>query len=128
LRLNIEGSYQYCLDLGELWRRHTGLPFVFAVCGVRSDFAGEHPELVRAVHRELITCRDLGLGSLDAICRLAAPRIPMDADVCHSYLSGIEFNLGPRKQQALQRFFTYLFELGEARKECLPLKIRKVEE
>ncbi len=128
LRLNIEGSYQYCLDLGELWRRHTGLPFVFAVCGVRSGFASQHPELVNAVHRELIICRDLGLGSLDTICRLAAPRIPMDIDVCHQYLSGIEFNLGPLKQQALQRFYTYLFEFEEARKECLPLKIRKVEE
>jgi chorismate dehydratase len=128
LRLNIEGSYQYCLDLGELWRRHTGLPFVFAVCGVRSGFASQHPELVNAVHRELIACRDLGLDSLETICHLAAPRIPMDIDVCHRYLSGIEFNLGPLKQQALQRFYTYLFEFDEARKECLPLKIRKVEE
>ncbi|MBT8329664.1 MAG: menaquinone biosynthesis protein [Desulfofustis sp.] len=128
LRLNIEGSYQYCLDLGELWRRYTGLPFVFAVCGVRSEFARNHPELVNAVHRELIVCRDLGLGALDNICRLAAPRIPMDVDVCHRYLSAIEFNLGPLKQQALQRFYTYLFEFDEARKECLPLKIRKVEE
>ncbi|MBT8347613.1 MAG: menaquinone biosynthesis protein [Desulfofustis sp.] len=128
LRLNIEGSYQYCLDLGELWRRYTGLPFVFAVCGVRSEFARNHPELVNAVHRELIVCRDLGLGALDNICRLAAPRIPMDVDVCHRYLSAIEFNLGPFKQQALQRFYTYLFEFDEARKECLPLKIRKVEE
>ena len=128
LRLKIEGSYQYCLDLGELWRRYTGLPFVFAICSVRSEFSRKNPELVKAVHRELITCRDMGLDSLDRICRLAAPRIPMDVEVCHRYLSGIEFNLGPLKQQALQRFFTYLFEFGEARKECLPLKIRKVEE
>lgn len=128
LRLNMEGSYQYSLDLGELWRRYTDLPFVFAVCGVRSEFAGNYPELVNAVHRELIACRDLGLHSLDNICRLAAPRIPMDVEVCHRYLRGIEFNLGPLKQQALQRFYTYLFEFGEARKECLPLKIRKVDE
>ena len=128
LRLKIEGSYQYCLDLGELWRRYTGLPFVFAVCAVRAEFARQHPELVSGVHRELIVCRNEGVGSLAEICQLAAPRIPMEVDVCHRYLSGIEFNLGPLKQQALQQFFTYLFEFQEARKECLPLKIRKVEE
>lgn len=128
LRLKIEGSYQYCLDLGELWRRYTSLPFVFAVCAVRSEFALAHPELVDAVHRELIICRDKGLDSLNEICKLAAPRIPMEVDVCYNYLSGIEFNLGPLKQKALQQFYTYLFEFNEARKQCLPLKIRKVEE
>lgn len=128
LRLKIEGSYQYCLDLGELWRRYTGLPFVFAVCAVRAEFVEKNPDLVGAVHRELLLCRDQGLKSLAEICHLAAPRIPMEVDVCHRYLSGIEFNLGPLKQQALQRFYSYLFDFEEARKTCLPLKIRKVEE
>lgn len=128
LRLKIEGSYQYCLDLGELWRRYTGLPFVFAVCAVRTGFAEQNPALVGEVHRELLDCRDKGLQSLDQICTIAAPRIPMEVDVCRSYLQGIEFNLGPLKKKALQKFYTYLFEFDEARKQCLPLKIRKVDE
>lgn len=128
LRLKIEGTYQYCLDLGELWRRFTGLPFVFAVCAVRSRFVRDFPELVSAVHRELIACRDLGLEALDQVCSLAAPRIPMDIESCRTYLRGIEYNLGPLKQQALKQFYTYLFDFDEARSGCLPLKIRKVEE
>ncbi len=128
LRLSIEGTYQYSLDLGELWQRYTGLPFVFAVCAVRRRFVRQYPELVNRVHRELITCRDLGLEALDQVCSIAAPRIPMDVDACRSYLKGIEYNLGPLKQEALRQFYTYLFDLDEARKQCLPLKIRKVEE
>ncbi len=128
LRLKIEGTYQYCLDLGELWRSHTGLPFVFAVCAVRRSFAMDFPDTVKAVHRELIGCRNLGLQSLDRVCSLAAPRIPMDVDSCRTYLSGIEYNLGPLKQQALERFYTYLFDFDEARRSCLPLKILKAEE
>ncbi len=128
LRLNIEGTYQYCLDLGELWRRFTGLPFVFGVCAVRRSFVRDFPDLVGAVHRELISCRDLGLKELDSVCALAAPRIPMDVEACRTYLSGIEYNLGPLKKKALEQFYTYLFDFDEARRTCLPLKILKADE
>ena len=128
LRLKIEGTYQYCLDLGELWRRYTGLPFVFGVCAARRRFVRDNPDLVGAVHRELIICRDHGLQELDSVCALAAPRIPMDVDACRTYLGGIEYNLGPLKKEALQKFYTYLFDFDEARPTCLPLKIRKVYE
>jgi len=128
LRLRIEGSYQYRLDLGELWRQCTGLPFVFGVCAVRKAFVRDNPSLVNAVHTELINCRNIGLESLDTVCKIAAPRIPMEVENCRSYLQGIEYNLGPKKQEALRRFYTYLFDFDEARKQCLPLKIRKIDE
>jgi len=128
LRLNIEGTYQYCLDLGELWRRYTGLPFVFGVCAVRRSFVRDFPDLVGAVHRELIRCRDLGLKELDSVCALAAPRIPMDVEDCRTYLRGIEYNLGALKKKALEQFYSYLFDFDEARRTCLPLKILKADE
>ncbi len=128
LRLDLEGSYQYRLDLGEAWRMHTNLPFVFAICAVRRQFCEEHPELVRAIHRELIDCRNTGITRLRQICSLAAPKIPMAEDTCFIYLKGIEYNLGPRKQEALERFFHYLLDFNEARSEALPLKIRKIDE
>lgn len=128
LRLKIAGAYQYQLDLGEVWRRHTGLPFVFAVCAVRSEFCRANSELVNAIHRELIDCRDQGIIRLREICAIAAPKIPMQTDACFAYLQGIEYNLGPKKVEALERFFSYLFDFNEARKESLPLKIRKIDE
>lgn len=128
LRLSIEGTYQYSLDLGDLWRRYTGLPFVFAVCAARRQFVRDFPDLTGRVHRELIACRDHGLQALDRVCSLAAPRIPMDVDACRTYLNGIEYNLGPLKKRALEQFYTYLFDFDEARTTCLPLKIRKADE
>ena len=123
LRLKIEGSYQYCLDLGEAWQTHTGLPFVFAVCAVRDEFQQHNPELVARIHRELVSCRDAGLADLPQICSLAAPRIPMDTDACQAYLQAIEFDLDDKKQRALDTFFTYLVKMGEASVNALPLKI-----
>lgn len=128
LRMDIEGSYPYRLDLSELWMQYTGLPFVFGVCAVRSEFVQAHPKLVSAIHRELLLCRERGNAALAEICIAAAPRIPMEIETCHTYLKGIEYNLGPKKQEALEQFYTYLFDFDEAVNACLPLKIRKADE
>ena len=108
--------------------QHTGLPFVFGVCAVRNEFAHTHPGLVRAIHHELLHCVERGKASLTDICAVAAPRIPMETGACHRYLQGIEYNLGPKKKEALERFYTWLFDFGEASNACLPLKILKADE
>ena len=123
LRLKLEGSYQYCLDLGEAWQVHTGLPFVFAVCAVREEFCRSQPDLMARVQRELISCRDEGLRQLPRICSLAAPRIPMAVDGCYSYLQAIQYDLDDKKRQALETFYRYLMEFNEALPTALPLKI-----
>jgi chorismate dehydratase len=51
-----------------------------------------------------------------------APRIPMHPDECYVYLRAIEYDLGERKQLALERFFEYLIERGEASPQSVPLK------
>ncbi len=128
LRLKMEGSYQYCLDLGETWQIHTGLPFVFGVCAVREEYWRENRQLVASIHRELVSCRDEGVAQLKTICQLAAPKIPMEVDACHAYLKGIEYDLDNRKLQALQQFFNYLLLFGEASVGALPLKIIQLDE
>jgi len=128
LRLKLEGSYQYSLDLGEVWQRHTGLPFVFAVCAVRDDFCSRHGSIVKRVHETLIACRDQGIRDLGRICSLAAPRIPMEIQSCHDYLQAIEYDLGENKIKALEKFFFYLRELGEVSEQALPLKIELLDD
>lgn len=124
IRLKREGSYRYCLDLGEVWLQHTGLPFVFAVCAVREDFCGRCEEETNQIHQALIDCRDRGVADLSRICTIAAPRIPMDISSCYTYLRGIEYDLDGDKQTALTTFFNYLRGMNEASEKALPLKIR----
>lgn len=123
LRLHAEGSYRYCLDLGEVWKENTGLPFVFAVCAVRDDFYKKFGIVTESIHRELIYCRDKGIKELSRICKIAAPRIPMKTEDCFSYLKAIEYDLGTAKIKALEKFFSYLVCFNEASKDALPLKI-----
>jgi chorismate dehydratase len=123
LRLVASGRYPFKLDLGEIWYNHIGLPFVFSVCAVREEFCENSPELVETVHRELLRCRDEGQRNLRKLCQYVAPRIPMEIEKCYAYLTALEFDLGERKIEALNRFFKYLIDRGEAEPETLPLKI-----
>lgn len=123
LRLKIEDIHPYRLDLADIWNQTTGLPFVFAVFAVREEFVQSQPETLVRVWQTLIDCRDEGRKRLAEISRLVAPRIPMDNDSCYTYLQNIQHNLAPSHQEALNRFFTYLIERGEANRRALPLKI-----
>ncbi|MCF8057057.1 MAG: menaquinone biosynthesis protein [Desulfocapsa sp.] len=123
LRLAGEKEFPYQLDLGEVWCKYTDLPFVFAVFAVREEFCRKSPETVAAIHRELIACRREGREKLESICVSVAPRIPMHPDECYVYLRAIEYDLGERKQLALERFFEYLIERGDASPESVPLDI-----
>jgi chorismate dehydratase len=123
LRLAEDGNFHCQLDLGEVWKKHTGLPFVFAVCAVREEFCVKEPLLLYEVHQRFIECRQEGDSRLSDICKIAAPRIPMEVSRCLEYLQGIEYDLGHQKIEALERFFGYLVERGDVSSDALPLKI-----
>jgi chorismate dehydratase len=123
LRLKVENRYPVRVDLAEVWNKKTGLPFVFAVCAVREEFLGRQADTAREIHQTFLDCRRLGLEQLPEICDRVARRIPMDCEACSLYLRAMEYDLGPAKQAALERFFTLLIDRGEADKAALPLKI-----
>lgn len=123
LRLVEKSTYLYEYDLGDIWKRQTGLPFVFAVCAVREEFCTEQPEMLSEIHRELLRCRDEGKNDLEAICEISAPRIPMSKKKCQQYLTAIEYDLGAQKRKALETFFDFLIKRGDIAGFALPLKI-----
>jgi len=123
LRLVDTSTYLYQFDLGDIWKRETGLPFVFAVCAVREEFCREQEEMLIEIHRQLLRCRDEGKNDLAAISRLSAPRIPMSEKRCYEYLAAIEYDLNAQKRKALETFFNFLIKRGDIGEEALPLKI-----
>lgn len=123
LRLLDTSIYLYQFDLGDIWKRETGLPFVFSVCAVREGFCQAHPQTLAAIHGELLRCRDEGRTDLKAICRLSASRIPMAEKRCYEYLTAIEHDLNSQKCRALEAFFSMLITRGVVGEKALPLKI-----
>jgi chorismate dehydratase len=123
LRHAANAAFPVRLDLGEIWRQHTGLPFVFAVWAVRRDFCEQEMSCVLEIQQELHRCIEEGRRQLSAIAAKVADRIPLPVADCYHYLRGLEYDLGPEKQKALHYFFEYLIRRGEAPVQALPLKI-----
>ena len=123
LRLVESATYLYQFDLGDIWKRKTGLPFVYAVCAVRLEFCEQHPEMLVEIHQELLRCRDEGTEELEEICEIAAARIPLSKHKCRDYLTAIQYDLSPQKCKALEAFFGFLIARGTINENALPLKM-----
>jgi chorismate dehydratase len=110
LRLSVDHpGYSTVYDLGEEWRRLTGLPFVFAVWAIRADCGAQAAsELAIALERSLKTSLD----QIDAIARERKTAYLAEADVA-GYVRSFIYRLGPDEQRAIGEF--------RARLERLPV-------
>lgn len=95
------------IDLGEAWRRMTGLPFVYAA------WAGRAGVLAPAHLAALATARDGGLADRDALAAAAAGGDPRVAATLAGYLrDNLSYTFGDREQAGLERFFELAAEVG----------------
>jgi len=87
------------LDLGEEWKRLTGLPFVYAMWVVRRGVdAG-------SLHSKLLRARDEGLANLTEVAAKASKDTGLSEENCLNYLKNVmRYNLDERELEALRRF------------------------
>jgi chorismate dehydratase len=101
LKLAAQGAYQHRHDLGEEWKRWTGLPFVFAVWAARRS---ADPVAVQRGHETLLASRAWGLEHLDAIARETARATQLPLIACREYLSGLDYAFSDKHRAALSDF------------------------
>ncbi|MCU0624237.1 MAG: menaquinone biosynthesis protein [Gemmatimonadaceae bacterium] len=101
--------YPYAYDLGDEWKRWTGLPFVFAVWVARRDVPVAD---ALGVHASLIAARDWGERHLAELSADAERATGVDATTCHAYLRGLEYHLGWKHLAGLAEFFRRLSAAG----------------
>jgi chorismate dehydratase len=109
LLLAAEQRYPYRYDLGEEWKRWTGLPFVFAVWAARRT--ADH-RAVHAVHRSLLTARAWGLAHLDLLAETASRATGVGVADCRGYLAGLDYALSEKHLAGLSDFFRRLAAHG----------------
>lgn len=122
LQLADNATYLYQFDLGDIWGRKTGLPFVYSVCAVREEFCQNNPEMLAEIHRELLRCKDEGAVDLESICEIWATKMVLSKQKCRDYLGAIHYDLSSQKCKALEAFFTILITRGVVSENALPLK------
>jgi predicted solute-binding protein len=104
--------YPHQIDLGEAWKRLTGLPFVYAVWACRADRI-EDPA-VQSAMAILDRQRRRNTLRLDWIVSTEAPEHRWPEELAREYLGRrLRFEVGPREREAVSRFFE-LAGLGEA--------------
>lgn len=109
LLLHARRAYPYRYDLGEEWKRWTGLPFVFAVWAARRD--ADQRE-ARRVHQVLLASRAWGLGHLDLLAEAAAQATGVALADCRGYLAGLDYALRDTHLAGLTEFFRRLAARG----------------
>ncbi|HYX81714.1 MAG TPA: menaquinone biosynthesis protein, partial [Gemmatimonadales bacterium] len=109
LTLAARGAYPHRYDLGEAWKRWTGLPFVFAVWAARRS--ADQGSASRA-HTSLLASRAWGLAHLDALAQDAARATGVAVAACREYLGGLDYALTYKHLAGLTDFFRRLAALG----------------
>ena len=113
LALRHDPSFPYQLDLGEVWRDWTGLPFVFGVWVARRQAVAERPEDTREGARLLRESKRMGVAAIEEVVSLTCLAKPnLSRAELRRYYDHLCYDLGEREQEGLSRFFVYLAEHG----------------
>jgi chorismate dehydratase len=95
------------LDLGDAWKRLTGLPFVFAAWIARAGVdLHDLPERLELAKRD-------GLAHLDEIIHRYAVARGWPSEIAHRYLAKyLKFDVGAEQVLAIRKFHQFAFEEG----------------
>ncbi len=110
-RLARTGQHLEYLDLGHVWKRHTGLPWVSAVWGVRPQAVADSGLAPGDILDDFLQSRDHGMAHVEDLVREWSPRIPVPAATIRAYLStNIHYVLDEECLAGLDLFFRYAAE------------------
>lgn len=112
LRAVLEGTAPHVYDLGELWYRFTGLPFVFALWLVRRDAAESRRDEVARLGADLLRAKRISYDSYPAIAAGAPERRWIGEELLVDYWRTISYDLTPAHLEGLRLFYRHAAELG----------------
>jgi chorismate dehydratase len=112
-RLARTGERLEYLDLAQLWKQHTSVPWVSAVWAVRPEAIGTAKLTAHQVTEDFLRSRDHGMAHIEDLVREWAPRIAVPAATIRTYLSThIHYVLDEACLAGMDLFFRYAAETG----------------
>ena len=102
----------YIYDLGELWHKHTGLPFTYALWIYKKDCCKEKTELMRRFKSDLNKAKKLALENF----KIIAPESPLKGILTENeliaYWENISYDFGDEHKKGFELFRKFSEELG----------------
>jgi chorismate dehydratase len=106
-RASIDAAHPHLLwlDLAQLWRNLTGLPWVAAVWAIRPGALSPSGLQPQQLITDMNTSRDAGLAHIDQLVAEWTPRLTLPASTIRTYLTqNIHYHLDPDCLRAIQLF------------------------
>ncbi|MBI4824704.1 MAG: menaquinone biosynthesis protein [Nitrospirae bacterium] len=107
----IDHNIFYVYDLGNLWLRHTGLPFVFALWIAKRDRINEKKELFDRFKKDLDNAKSLSQKNLKDIALASKMKDIIGFDKLIGYWKGISYDLSDEHLDGLETFGAFAEEL-----------------
>jgi chorismate dehydratase len=109
-------------DLGQEWKKFTGLPMVFAVWAMRQDWAVKHLDQVKVIRDTFVDSIRFSLDNIQDAAAKASQWEDFEADYLVDYFCKLKFDFNERKQEGLREYYRQAHILGLI-DEVPPLKI-----
>jgi chorismate dehydratase len=103
-------DYPYLFDLGLLWHRMTGLPFVFALWQV--NYKKNIDKDLAVLYDILMQSKAYGLANIPELAVSYASRFGLPVQTLTDYWSSFSYDLNDDEQKGLQAFYGYAAEIG----------------
>lgn len=95
-------------DLGKLWHKHTGLPFVFALWITRKKSLSQKKDLFNKLFADLIKAKKYVQKRPSLIARFAPQRKWLSINELTTYWKGISYDFTEKHMEGLRLFEKYL--------------------
>ena len=114
-RINDRGGKKqkplHIYDLGELWSKHTGLPFVFALWVIRKKSMSEQEGLIKRLSSDLLEAKKFARKNLSLIAKEAPQKKWLSEKELVDYWKIISYDFTEKHLEGLRLFEKYTAEL-----------------
>lgn len=108
-----DGVYPIHVDLGEAWHQLTGLPMVFAVCGVRRSFLAARPRVAASLQAALVASKDRCAETPEKTAAAAALAYDFTQRYLFEYFDKLRYGFSRDHRLGLAEFYRRAAALGE---------------
>lgn len=101
-------SNKYIYDLGELWKKHTGLPMVFATWVIRKDALKSLPEKAKEISNSLQRAKEIGLTEkMELVIEKSTEKIALPKEFYSNYFKHLSYDMTNDCKKGLELFESY---------------------
>ncbi len=106
LKASMSSIAPYCYDLGEVWSKMTGLPFVYALWQINRHSAASKGEEISLLTALLDRARDMVPENIEQLAVTAAEKSWMGQEHLEEYWRKITYNLDEAHIKGLTHFYS----------------------